>query len=374
MELIYFKRENSGKNSQLQLDGFVIKAGKMAGEYGTEFLQSFCWGEILLAEGGEILRIGIVSDSLNKSEIAKSAFLNPLEINSPVPANKQGSFNQPDQLSGDLLLTATLVKKKLFGKFHYWYAPRGPILNLSLLPENRSQALDFFYKSLKSLTKTAVFLRIEPLFREQPVGFLIKKTHSQQPAKTLVLDLQNSPEKLLAGMHQKTRYNLHLAEKKGVLIQESGEEGLAEFWRLMTLTSARDAFNLHPRQHYQNLLANKSGEIKLFFASYEGKKIAAALVSFWGNKVVYLHGASDNQARNLMAPYLLQWEIIKQAQNQGYRYYDFYGIDEEKWPGVTRFKLGFGGQVVNYPGTKDIIFQPIVYHFYNLLRSLRRLL
>lgn len=353
MEIINFKKENG---RQSLLDDFVIKEGEKAGEYGTEFLQSFYWGEILSSEGEEIIRLGVVSDLFNESK-----------INGAAPSDSN------NLLSKSLLLTAVLVKKKLFGNFYYWYAPRGPILNLSLLPENRSQVLDFFYKSLKSLTKTAVFLRIEPLFREQPVGFLIKKTYNQQPAKTLILDLHNFPEKLLAGMHQKTRYNIHLAEKKGVLIQESGEEGLAEFWRLMTLTSARDAFNLHPRQHYQNLLANKSGKIKLFFASYEGRKIAAALVSFWGNKVIYLHGASDNQARNLMAPYLLQWAIIKQAQNQGYRYYDFYGIDEKKWPGVTRFKLGFGGQVVDYPGTQDIIFQPVIYRFYNFLRSLRRL-
>lgn len=73
-----------------------------------------------------------------------------------------------------------------------------------------------------------------------------------------------------------------------------------------------------------------------------------------------------------MAPYLLQWEIIKAAKGRGCRYYDFYGIDENKWPGVTRFKLGFGGEQVQFPGTYDYIFCRPLYWLYKFLRTVRR--
>jgi lipid II:glycine glycyltransferase (peptidoglycan interpeptide bridge formation enzyme) len=116
------------------------------------------------------------------------------------------------------------------------------------------------------------------------------------------------------------------------------------------------------------------GFVKLFLAYQGDKCLAAGLWSFYGNKVTYLHGASDHKSRQLMAPYLLQWEVIKQAKDGGYSYYDFFGIDAQKWPGVTRFKVGFGGRVVNYAGTYDLVFKPVKYYFYNLLRKVRRFL
>jgi lipid II:glycine glycyltransferase (peptidoglycan interpeptide bridge formation enzyme) len=114
--------------------------------------------------------------------------------------------------------------------------------------------------------------------------------------------------------------------------------------------------------------------IRLFFAEYEGRKIATALVSSFARKATYLHGASDNEYRQLMAPQLLQWEIIKTMKAEGANLYDFYGIDEQKWPGVTRFKQGFGGEERVYNGVYDLILRPVRYGFYRLLKSLRRLI
>jgi lipid II:glycine glycyltransferase (peptidoglycan interpeptide bridge formation enzyme) len=85
-----------------------------------------------------------------------------------------------------------------------------------------------------------------------------------------------------------------------------------------------------------------------------------------------MHGASASKYRNVMAPYLLQWHAIKLAKNLGYKYYDFYGVDEDKWPGVTRFKKGFGGREVNYPGTFDLIFNRRWYSVYRMVRKARR--
>ena len=112
--------------------------------------------------------------------------------------------------------------------------------------------------------------------------------------------------------------------------------------------------------------------LKLFLAEYQKEIIAGGIFAFFGQAVTYLHGASANQYRNVMAPHLLQWHLISLAKKLGYRHYDFFGINEVKWPGVTRFKKGFGGRVVEYPGTFDLIFQPAWYNFYKTGRRIRR--
>jgi len=315
-------------SDQKIIDEFVKRVTDTS---GNEFLQSFRWGEIISQRGEEIKRLGIKHHH-------------------------------------QLLVVATVIKKPLRGGFFYWYIPRGPIF------QNFDQELiNFFWSALKKLDSRALFIRIEPLEKfNSSIKFPARPSLDIQPSQTLLVDLQLRPEQLLKKMHPKTRYNIRLAEKKGVEIVEGQLSDLSEFWRLMTLTGQRDKFRLHSLDHYRNLLASGQGSIRLFFARYQQQNIAAALIASWGNKVTYLHGASDNHFRNVMAPYLLQWTMIQGAHQDGYRYYDFFGIDQHKWPGVTRFKLGFGGEIRRYAGTYDVIFQPILYSFYNLIRRFRR--
>lgn len=342
MELFYFTKKE-------ELDAFVKGT---ADARGAEFLQSWPWGELLKAEKAEVLRIG---------------------------AREEGAKNSEQ---GNILAAATIIKNPLPGGYSYWYAPRGIIFKSGLSEEERMKAGDFFFSEIRKIDKRAIFFRIEPKDKTASRRFKIEKTLDLQPKQTLILDLALDEDGLLKAMHQKTRYNINLATKKGIEIKEGNIEDFPEFWRLMNLTGARDDFRLHSAEHYRNLLggqavsANEKGSsrfIRLFFAVYEGKNIAAGLFCFWGDKTTYMHGASDNEFRNVMAPYLLQWSMIKQAKEAGYRYYDFYGIDEKKWPGVTRFKLGFGGRIEDYPGTYDVVFSPILYGFYELVRKLRRI-
>lgn len=330
MKLFYFTEKE-------ELDNFIKNA---ADSRGAEFLQSWQWGELLQAEKAEILRAGVRADIHGKETIAAAA---------------------------------TLVKNTLPSGYFYWYSPRGAIFRAEMSEKERGEVEDFLYAEIKKLDAHAVFLRIEPAEKIIGRAFGFKKTVDWQPKQTLLLDLSLSEEEILKGMHQKTRYNINLALKKGVEIREgSGAADFEEFWRLMSLTGARDSFRTHPAAHYRNLLS--ASRIKLFFASLDGRNIAAGLFCFWGDKVTYMHGASDNKFRNAMSPYLLQWALIQKAKAAGYKYYDFYGIDEKKWPGVTRFKLGFGGRIENYPGTYDIIFSPILYKIYGVIRKLRRLM
>ncbi|MFA5184044.1 MAG: peptidoglycan bridge formation glycyltransferase FemA/FemB family protein [Patescibacteria group bacterium] len=341
MEIFYF-------TAQAELDSFITsvsgglngdQAASQINSYGAEYLQAWFWGDICVAEGAEICRLG----ARDQKGIAAAL---------------------------------TLTKARLAGGYSYWYAPRGPILRSDIRGDaiQTASCLDLFSRELRRSDSRVVFWRLEPAVlparTEQPLA----KTLDRQPARTLILDLGRNEAELLAGMHPKTRYNIHLAEKKGVTTRVGRAADQPDFWRLLRLTGERDGFRIHDARHYEKLLAAPDETIKLLLAEYGGRVIAAGLFCFWGGRATYLHGASDNEYRNAMAPYLLQWTAIRAAKDRGCRSYDFYGIDEKKWPGVTRFKLGFGGEQVNYPGTYDLILNPALYRVYSWLRRLRRLI
>ena len=198
----------------------------------------------------------------------------------------------------------------------------------------------------------------------------------------------------LAAMHEKTRYNIRLALRRGVEIRPlpsilsptgrgKGEGGLDEFLKLLEETAKRDKFRAHPRAYYEKMtetletaqqLNGSTTErlfIQLWLARFEGKAIAGALVGYFGDTATYLHGASSHEYRHLMAPYALHWEIMRDARAIGFEKYDFWGIDEKKWPGVTRFKKGFGGEVVRYPGAFDLPISRFWYTLYRLGKQLK---
>lgn len=264
------------------------------------------------------------------------------------------------------------IKKDFKFNLVFYYLPRGPVFSSDLSVEAQEKVWQFLVSEYKK--RQGVFLRVEPA-NILPYSIKALASINLQPKETLMLNLLLGEEDLLNNFHPKTRYNIRLAEKKGVVIREGKTEvDFDSFWSLMTETGDRDGFKIHNKKHYHTLATSNQKFIKLFLAEHEGKVIAAGLFSFYGDKVTYLHGASAYEARNLMAPYLLQWTVIQKAKESGYKYYDFYGIDEIKWPGVTRFKLGFGGFRVSYAGTYDIILSPVIYNLYNILRRLRRLI
>ena len=277
----------------------------------------------------------------------------------------------------EIIAAATFYKVKTPLGFSYFYCPRGPILEQGV-----NAVMPLFHKIAEIAKKEKViFFRFEPWrpimnydFKEVKVGdWTIIKTKDVQPSETIVLDLTRSEDKLLSEMHQKTRYNIRLAEKKGVEIKELGLDGFEEFWKLTEVTTKRDKFSAHNKEYYKNILKTCPDKAKLFSAIYNGKVLSTGIWSFFGDTVTYLYGASSDQDRSVMAPFLLQWRLIMEAKKQGFRYYDFFGISEKKWPGVTRFKRGFGGEEIAYPGTFDVVFSSVQYRAYNLLRKTRKL-
>ncbi len=240
-----------------------------------------------------------------------------------------------------------------------------------------------------------IFWRVEPLDQLSTISYLVSPTVNRQPQHTLIIDLRNSEEKLLNAMHSKTRYNIHLAEKKGVQVVE--EKNSNVFWQLNTETTARDAFKSHNKIYYERML---SSSLSYQLTAYLGDTpIASNIFINHGGTFTYLHGASGNTARNLMAPYLLQWEGIKIAKQLGCKYYDFWGVAPlvgdnggdkrdtgdtiapttcfhnycwdvtHPWTGVTRFKAGFSGEAKTYPQAQEVIFQPVKYKLYKLAKK-----
>jgi lipid II:glycine glycyltransferase (peptidoglycan interpeptide bridge formation enzyme) len=266
----------------------------------------------------------------------------------------------------------SIIKHNLpIGK-SYLYSPR---LRLNFGGQARFEE---FLSKIKEIAKkeNAIFFKVEPSFAKASEGKFFfeelkklgfKKSKNIQPIKTLILDIAKSEQELLNQMHYKTRYNIGLAEKKRIEIKKD-KNLFKEFWRLIEETTKRDKFRPHPKEYYQKML--KISGIELFVAIYKNKIIAANIVLFYKNQAIYLHGASDYNYRNLMAPHLVQWEQIKEAKKRGCVEYDFWGIDEKKWPGVTRFKRGFGGKEVIYPGAYDLLFQLIWYKIYKIARKI----
>ena len=239
--------------------------------------------------------------------------------------------------------------------FHYWYCPRGPI-GSQILP-----------------SLGGVFVRFEPSVKP-PKDSRIIKTVSIQPSDTLILDVSGSEEALLAGMHPKTRYNIMVGERKGVRIQRERAIRLGdELWDILEATADRGGFHLHPRTYYHALLSL----CDLWVARKDHLPLAVALTIDFAGTRTYLHGGSTTAHRDLMAPSTLHWAIIKDAKAQGLAWYDWWGIEPEgakndPLAGVTRFKLGFGGERVSYPGTFDYLLKPMIYRAYTFARRFTR--
>lgn len=273
-------------------------------------------------------------------------------------------------------ITANIVAHKLpLGK-NYLYIPHGPALNFDLFDGGVKNETDNFLKYLKDLAKEnrSMFVKIEPAsdsVMELTFRKWMKRADSLQPHRTVILDLDLPEEGLLSKMHHKTRYNINLGARKGLEFRES--EDVEAFWHLLKKTSKKDQFQTHDKNYYFELLNffrdGNELKTKLFTVEHDAKPIAAAMIMFYGDTAYYLHGAMDRNHKKLMAPYFMHWEIAKHAKSTGHRHYDFWGIDARRWPGVTRFKLGWGGRQVEYPGSFDIPISSIWYLIYRIARK-----
>jgi len=221
------------------------------------------------------------------------------------------------------------------------------------------------------------------------------KVDIQPPDSTLV-DLTADEETIMARMHQKWRYNIRLAERKGIVVKKytgSSEEidsKIDKFYELTKETNERDGNSSHAKSYYLDLIKSSAQEISegkdspvitLYLAECddEGKteEIASIMTLFSKTEAIYLYGASSNKKRNLMPNHLLQWTAMKDAKAYGSKYYDMYGMPpegkDENHPmhGLYMFKTNFGGKIIHRTGSWDVPTKPVIYGLYNVAERIR---
>ena len=264
------------------------------------------------------------------------------------------------------------------------YIPEGPLGN----PD------EAFWNEVKDVCrqKKAILLKVEPFIWQENTDDTLELNLSKnfqsvedtiQPPSTIVVDLTGDEDQILARMKQKTRYNIRLADRKGVKVEVS--DNLSQFHDLMKITGERDAFGVHSEEYYQKAfeLFSQSGKCALLIASFEDKPLAGVMVFTHGKNAWYLYGASSNEYRNLMPTYLIQWKAMVYAKSLGCETYDLYGVPDEKFEtleeqfsnrhdglwGVYRFKRGFGGDLKRTVGAFDWVFKPLLYRMYQFYRK-----
>jgi lipid II:glycine glycyltransferase (peptidoglycan interpeptide bridge formation enzyme) len=291
---------------------------------------------------------------------------------------------------GGVVAMAQVLTRRV-GPLAVMYTPKGPALDYTdqalragVLAELRRHAKE----------RGAVFIKIDPdvttgvgvpgqpdayndavgvqIAAEWAAAGLAFSREQVQFRNSIVIDLRRSEEELLEAMKQKTRYNIRLAERRGVSIRFGTEDDLAMLYALYETTARRDGFVIRPLAYYHQAWGAfmKAHLAQPIIADFKGYPIAHVIIFGFAKRAWYFYGASSDADRENMPTYLLQWEAIKWAKRQGMAVYDFWGAPDnfadpdDPLAGVFRFKEGFGGVTVRRIGAWDYTSRPALYTGY----------
>lgn len=297
-------------------------------------LQSFEWGEFKAAWGWEPLRL--LFEEAGRAVAAASLLLRPLPL-------------RPYALA---------------------YVPKGPVVDYS-----RPSLAAAVLRAVAQVAgrRGALLVKVDPevlhddlaaLAALGAAGFRAATEQVQRP-NTAVLDLRPSLDEILAAMKQKTRYNIRLAERRGVVVEQAGPETFREFYAVYQETGRRDDFIVRPYEYCRRAwqLFLERGHAAFFVARFQGQLLGGVIPFAFGHTAWYMYGASASVHRNLMANNLLQWRVIEWARARGCTAYDMWGAPdvlregEPLW-GPYQFKLGFGARLVRHAGAHDRALRP----------------
>lgn len=279
------------------------------------------------------------------------------------------------RLNGFLLT----LHKIPFTNYKIGYLPR------SKMPDKK--ILDKLFEFGKK--NNLIFIKIEPYVEKSKFQisnfksilkskFQISK-HPLFPAWTQILDLDKPEDKLLKSFHSKTRYNIRLAEKKGVIVkEESNDKGFEIFAKLYFETCKRQKYFGHNYQYHKTIWKNLKDKIAHILIAYFNNTPLAAYELWYQDKTLYyVYGGTSIKYRNLMASNLLMWEAIKLGKKLGAEKFDMWGSLPPNydlthpWSGFTRFKQGYGTKFIEFIGSYDFIIKPFLYKIYNIAYFLR---
>ena len=295
---------------------------------------------------------------------------------------------------GRLVAGAQVLFRSLaFGLAKIAYIPHGPLVDW----HDEEQVMVLLNQiDLSAYERGAGVLKMEPYVWQVEVSAaewqaLCQQygsrpdTDTIQPPQTVIVDLRPSEEEILAGMKQKTRYNIRLAARKGVTVRQGTADDIPIFNHLMRITGQRESFGVHAPVYYRAAyeLFAPDNQAVLLIAEYKGRPLAAVMVFALGQTAAYLYGASGNEERPRMPTYAVQWASIQWAKAQGCTRYDLWGIPdtpeaelEENFTqrsdglwGVYRFKRGFGGEICRTVGAADRVYNKMLYRLYQWRRQ-----
>ena len=252
------------------------------------------------------------------------------------------------------------------------YFPKGPTVTKEMI-----EALETLGKE-----KNAIFIQIEPNVTSG--NQLLPPSHHPLFSKyTFVLDLTKSEEQLLAAMHAKTRYNIRVAQKHGVTIQEDDSHDAFEtYLKLNQETLERQGFYAHNETYHRQMWhhLHPARIAKLFTATYQDRIMASWIIFTWKDTIYYPYGASSREHPEVMAPTLMLWEIARWGKQKGFKKFDLWGAlgpdpdTRDPWHGFHRFKQGFGPDLVEFVGSYDLIAKPTLYKIYTIADTIRWML
>jgi len=322
--------------------------------------------------------------------------------------NLLSTFNTP--VAAAMILKRQIISKGFAARFSILYSPKGPLLDWTneSLRNRVLQDLQTFAKK-----QGAIFVKIDP---DVVLGTGVPESEEDvidnggqavvselkrmgwefasaqiQFKNTVLIDLIPTEEELLARMKPKTRYNIRLAEKKGVILRVGTLEDLPMLYKMYAETSVRDGFLIRDEGYYQTMwktfmAGGKSPTIRPpsagqisnhqsplaepLIADVNNEPVAAIFVFYFAGCAYYFYGMSRNVHREKMPSYLLQWEAIRRARAKGCTVYDLWGApdvfdeSDSMW-GVYRFKEGLGGKVVRTLGAWDFAPSPLWYKMYS---------
>ena len=359
------------------------------------FLQTYEWGQVKAKYGWTPLYV--VWDEKGNMIVETDV-------------NRLSSFVFPPSAAA-LILKRQILRNGFAARLAILYSPKGPLLdwgNASL----RNRVLD----DLQSFAKQqgAIFLKTDPDVvlgtgvpdsEEDIVDRTGQAVMSElkgrgwsyasdqvQFKNTVLIDLNPTEDELLARMKQKTRYNIRLAERKGVTLRIGTLADLGMLYKMYAETSVRDGFVIRDEDYYKTvweifMRENQSQFSKTpilqspitnyqlpstepLIAEVNGEAVAAIFVFYFASRAYYVYGMSRDKHREKMSTYLLQWEAMKRARAKGCAVYDLWGApdvfdeSDSMW-GVYRFKEGLGGKVVRALGAWDFAPNPLWYKMYS---------
>lgn len=312
-------------------------------------LQSWEWGEFRKTTGTKVSRIGFFDQG--KLQKALQVTFHPLP--GPLSDRTVGYFPK-----GDMPDQEQIHALKEVGKQHN-------ALFIKMEPNvGQKVGVPSAHTPIKQFLEDNGAVPGRPLFTKH----------------TFQLDLNKSEEKLFSSLESKTRYNVRVAIKKGVeIFENSTAEGMEQYIKILEETTKRQGFYAHSPDYFRKMWQSfgNTDMIRIFNAVYEDTILVSWVLFLYNGVLYYPYGASRAVHRNVMASNLMMWEMITYGKKQGCRQFDMWGSlgpepnPNDPWYGFHKFKSGYGGDLIEFLGSYDLVLDPGLYKLFRIAENLR---